>query len=56
MLRGRSNKGRFQVWEFNDEGTTTARFDIVVLNKISRYHLAIDALKHDLGYADRRRM
>ena len=28
------------------EGTTTTPFDMVVLNKMSRYHLAIDALKH----------
>ena len=31
---------------FNDEGTTTTPFDMVVLNKMSRFHLAIDALKH----------
>ena len=28
-----------------DRGTTTTPFDMVVLNKMSRYHLAIDALK-----------
>jgi xylulose-5-phosphate/fructose-6-phosphate phosphoketolase len=46
MVHGRSHEGRFHVRGFNDEGTTTTPFDMVVLNKMSRYHLAIDALKH----------
>jgi xylulose-5-phosphate/fructose-6-phosphate phosphoketolase len=46
MVHGRSNEARFHVRGFNDEGTTTTPFDMVVLNKMSRYHLAIDALKH----------
>jgi xylulose-5-phosphate/fructose-6-phosphate phosphoketolase len=46
MVHGRANEGRFHVRGFNDEGTTTTPFDMVVLNKMSRYHLAIDALKH----------
>src|SRR5271168_2780776 len=29
-----------------DMGTTTTPFDMVVMNKMSRFHLAIDALKH----------
>jgi len=29
-----------------DRGTTTAPFDMVVLNEMSRFHLALDALKH----------
>jgi xylulose-5-phosphate/fructose-6-phosphate phosphoketolase len=29
-----------------DQGTTTTPFDMVVLNEMSRYHLALDALKH----------
>ena len=29
-----------------DRGTTTTPFDMVVLNEMSRYHLAIEALKH----------
>jgi len=31
---------------FIDQGTTTTPFDMVVRNKISRFHLAIDALKY----------
>jgi xylulose-5-phosphate/fructose-6-phosphate phosphoketolase len=46
MVHGRANEGRFHVRGFNDHGTTTTPFDMVVLNKMSRYHLAIDALKH----------
>ncbi len=46
MVHGRSNESRFHVRGFNDQGTTTTPFDMVVLNKMSRYHLAIDALKH----------
>ena len=46
MVHGRANEGRFHVRGFNDVGTTTTPFDMVVLNKMSRFHLAIDALKH----------
>ena len=46
MVHGRANEARFHVRGFNDMGTTTTPFDMVVLNKMSRYHLAIDALKH----------
>ena len=30
---------------YNEEGTTTTPFDMVVLNETSRYHLAMEALK-----------
>jgi xylulose-5-phosphate/fructose-6-phosphate phosphoketolase len=30
---------------FNEQGTTTTPFDMVVLNHMSRYHLAIEAVK-----------
>jgi xylulose-5-phosphate/fructose-6-phosphate phosphoketolase len=46
MVHGRSNEGRFHVRGFMDQGTTTTPFDMVVLNKMSRYHLAMDALKY----------
>jgi xylulose-5-phosphate/fructose-6-phosphate phosphoketolase len=46
MVHGRANESRFHVRGFNDEGTTTTPFDMVVLNKMSRYHLAMDALKY----------
>jgi len=44
MVHGRANEARFHVRGFRDRGTTTTPFDMVVLNKMSRYHLAMDAL------------
>jgi xylulose-5-phosphate/fructose-6-phosphate phosphoketolase len=46
MVHGRSNEARFHVRGFRDEGTTTTPFDMVVLNQMSRFHLAIEALKY----------
>ena len=44
-LHGRSNARRFHVRGYREEGTTTTPFDMVVLNGMSRYHLAIEALR-----------
>ncbi|MCZ4517932.1 phosphoketolase family protein [Rhodococcus ruber] len=44
LLHGRPNAQRFHVRGFIEQGTTTTPFDMVVLNKISRYHLALEAL------------
>ena len=46
LVHGRANEGRFHVHGYMDQGTTTTPFDMVVLNEMSRYHLALDALKH----------
>ncbi len=46
LVHGRSNEGRFHVHGYMDRGTTTTPFDMVVLNEMSRFHLALDALKH----------
>ncbi len=46
MVHGRANEARFHVRGFSDRGTTTTPFDMVVLNNMSRYQLAIDALAH----------
>ena len=46
MVHGRSNESRFHVRGYMDRETTTTPFDMVVLNEMSRYHLAIDALSH----------
>jgi xylulose-5-phosphate/fructose-6-phosphate phosphoketolase len=46
MVHGRANEARFHVRGYMDRGTTTTPFDMVVLNEMSRYHLAIDALSH----------
>jgi xylulose-5-phosphate/fructose-6-phosphate phosphoketolase len=46
MVHGRANEARFHVRGFSDRGTTTTPFDMVVLNNMSRYQLALDALSH----------
>ena len=45
LVHGRSDPGRFHVRGFNEQGTTTTPFDMVVLNRMSRYHLAKEALR-----------
>lgn len=39
------NPSRFHVHGYIEEGTTTTPFDMVVCNKASRYHLALNALR-----------
>jgi len=46
LIHGRTNAERFHVRGFNEQGTTTTPFDMVVLNSMSRYHLCILALQH----------
>src|SRR5262249_40961176 len=45
LLHGRANPTRFHVRGYREEGTTTTPFDMVVLNKTSRFHLVIEALR-----------
>ncbi|GHO68217.1 putative phosphoketolase [Ktedonobacter sp. SOSP1-52] len=45
IIHGRPNTPRFHVRGFNEEGTTTTPFDMVVLNGMSRYHLCIEAMR-----------
>ena len=45
LIHGRPAPGRFHVRGFNEQGTTTTPFDMVVLNQVSRYHLCMLALK-----------
>ncbi len=45
IVHGRPNTPRFHVRGFNEEGTTTTPFDMVVLNGMSRYHLCIEAMR-----------
>ncbi len=40
ILHGRPAASRFHVRGFREQGTTTTPFDMVVLNEMSRYHLA----------------
>jgi xylulose-5-phosphate/fructose-6-phosphate phosphoketolase len=45
IIHGRPNAERFHVRGFMEQGTTTTPFDMVVLNQMSRYHLAAEALR-----------
>jgi xylulose-5-phosphate/fructose-6-phosphate phosphoketolase len=45
LVHGRPDPERFHVRGFNEEGTTTTPFDMVVLNGMSRYDLSIEALR-----------
>ena len=53
LLHGRPNPERFHVRGFNEEGTTTTPFDMVVRNRMSRYHLCIEALRRSPRVAAR---
>lgn len=41
----RHNHANIHVRGYNEEGTTTTPFDMVVLNKLDRYQLALDAIR-----------
>ena len=45
VLHGRGDTQRFHVHGYVEEGTTTTPFDMLVLNQMSRFHLATDALQ-----------
>jgi xylulose-5-phosphate/fructose-6-phosphate phosphoketolase len=45
VLHGRPEPERFHVRGYREEGTTTTPFDMVVLNRTSRFHLAIEAMR-----------
>ena len=45
LVHGRHQPGRFHVRGFSEQGTTTTPFDMVVLNRMSRYHLVLEALR-----------
>jgi xylulose-5-phosphate/fructose-6-phosphate phosphoketolase len=45
IVHGHADVDRFHVKGFNEQGTTTTPFDMVVLNGMSRYHLAAEALR-----------
>ncbi|HEX6536234.1 MAG TPA: phosphoketolase family protein [Gemmatimonadaceae bacterium] len=46
LVHGRPEPSRFHVRGFNEQGTTTTPFDMVVLNGMSRFHLAALAARH----------
>ncbi|RWM44831.1 MAG: phosphoketolase, partial [Mesorhizobium sp.] len=49
----RANHDNMHVHGFREEGTTTTPFDMVVLNELDRFHLALAAIKHVPGLAER---
>ena len=53
IVHGRSHAERFHVRGFNEQGTTTTPFDMVILNQISRYHLAMLAIRRVPRLRDR---
>jgi xylulose-5-phosphate/fructose-6-phosphate phosphoketolase len=55
LLHGRPHPQRFHVRGYQEEGTTTTPFDMVVKNQTSRFHLVMLALKYTkkpLDYAE----
>ena len=44
VLHGRPDADRFHVRGYIEEGTTTTPFDMTALNRVTRYHLVIDAI------------
>ncbi|RKR81978.1 xylulose-5-phosphate/fructose-6-phosphate phosphoketolase [Mucilaginibacter gracilis] len=52
LVHGRPEPARFHVRGFMEEGTTTTPFDMVVLNQMSRYHLAMEAVKRVGGLSE----
>ncbi|WP_432839541.1 phosphoketolase family protein [Dactylosporangium sp. CA-092794] len=46
LVHGRPDADRFRVRGFIEEGTTTTPFDMTVRNRVSRYHLVMDAINN----------
>ena len=44
-MHGQGDTERFHVRGYEEEGTTTTPFDMVVKNRVSRYHLCLEALR-----------
>jgi xylulose-5-phosphate/fructose-6-phosphate phosphoketolase len=53
IVHGRPHAARFHVRGFNEQGTTTTPFTMVALNEMSRYHLAVEALRRVPRMLDR---
>ena len=46
LVHGRPDADRFHVRGFIEEGTTTTPFDMMVRNRVSRFHLVMDAINN----------
>jgi xylulose-5-phosphate/fructose-6-phosphate phosphoketolase len=53
LTYNRTNHAGMHVRGFIEEGTTTTPFDMVVLNELDRFHLAIEAIERVPGLATR---
>ena len=53
LTYNRNNHDNLHVRGFIDEGTTTTPFDMVVLNQLDRFRLALDAISRVPRFADR---
>ncbi|MBV9173492.1 MAG: phosphoketolase family protein, partial [Chloroflexi bacterium] len=53
IVHGHPNVDRIHVRGFNEQGTTTTPFQMVVLNEMSRFHLAIEAIRRVPRLSDR---
>jgi xylulose-5-phosphate/fructose-6-phosphate phosphoketolase len=53
IVHGHPDVDRIHVHGFNEQGTTTTPFQMVVLNSMSRFHLAADAIRNVPRLADR---
>ncbi len=54
LIYSRTDPERFHVHGYIEEGTTTTPFDMVVCNQISRFHLAINAMRFIPKLKDRK--
>ena len=46
VIHGRPDTDRFRVRGYIEQGTTTTPFDMTALNRVTRYHLVIDAISN----------
>jgi xylulose-5-phosphate/fructose-6-phosphate phosphoketolase len=53
IVHGHEDVDRIHVRGFNEQGTTTTPFQMVVLNAMSRFHLAAEAIRRVPRLADR---
>jgi xylulose-5-phosphate/fructose-6-phosphate phosphoketolase len=53
IVHGHPDVDRIHVRGFNEQGTTTTPFQMVVLNEMSRFHLAAEAIRRVPRMADR---
>ena len=51
----RHNHDNFHVRGYKEEGTTTTPFDMVVLNNLDRYQLALDAISRCRGFSTKQK-